>query len=208
MQCADFVALVGADLSHDRADHVASILSQFPDGVTETMLAAHKRPRPFTRVSTHLRPNEVIEVCVRVMVSSQVLELDTAGGNRQLLHLPDARLQPLLGSALLGQGRRLRIVGGAIVETAAGGDGPLLLLPTPHAVIVLDASDEGAADRWLLESVCKRVRGCAEPPSNPLLLRLSRVTDEEVHGGRRLRRLLLCDPDSFALEDCEIEVCQ
>ena len=202
----------------EAAAHVADILTQYPEGVTAAALLSSMLQRTGQRrrrsllscspsssaaaaaaatltLSRYVAPHQVLELTVHAALGKGMLDLERHSGPR-LVHRVDARLTAAVAAAeasgkpLFSPGRRFRAVGTAVAETAASGDGALLLLPTRHIAPLLDRS----ADQPLLDLAVSLVRGQPTPPSTPLLLRLARVNGPECHQGRRLRRLLMCDP--------------
>lgn len=225
MECGTFLSLVArvragreAKLSHSSAARqIAAVLTQFPDGVTESILLSAVRlggggkeegATSLIATSRYVGPREVVEVTVQSQVDTNLLQLaidDGVGGGGHvsqlhLLHAVSPRLLPLAGTPMLAAGRRLRLVGTAVAEVAASGDGALLLLPTPYLVLVAEPS----FDHNLLGSATSYLRGQSLPPDAPVLLRLSRITAPESHAGRSLLRLLLCAPEATS-EVAEVE---
>ena len=204
------------------ASHVASTLASFPDGVTQPVLLCTAPSKGGTskngsaveqlRERLHVCPKDVIELTVcGVKKTDRVLELTDGVSAHSLLHAPAGRLRyppagitplPPAGTTPLPDayagiqaliGRRLRLVRAGLVETSIGeSNPPLLLLPTPHAALILDGSRDGE----LLSRATSVLRGKAEAADErgfvPLIqLRVARATPCEHYGRRVLRRLLL-----------------
>ena len=188
------------------ARRLATLLTQFPDGVTHAMLfggVAHRAPKEdesWLVSSRHATADAVLELVVLALLGPTMLHVAVDAGlvgcseakaSRGIVHaLSEQRLLSLVGTSLLAPGRRLRLTGTAVAEVAANGDGALLLLPTPHAMLIAEPS----FDRELLQSAASRTRGLALAPDATLLLRLSHVTALETHAGRHLVRVLLHVP--------------
>lgn len=188
------------------ARRLATLLTQFPDGVTHAMLfggVAHRAPKEdksWLVSSRHATADAVLELVVLALLGPTMLHVAVDAGlvgcseakaSRGIVHaLSEQRLLSLVGTSLLAPGRRLRLTGTAVAEVAANGDGALLLLPTPHAMLIAEPS----FDRELLQSAASRTRGLSLAPDATLLLRLSHVTALETHAGRHLVRVLLHVP--------------
>ena len=188
------------------AEHIASALSAFPDGVTEAMLLSSistgARDRPSDdacmrvsdlRSSRRVEADDVLDLVIRARTSARMLELHDLGDDGKGPSVAHALASVPLEGALFHPGRRLRLTGCVVAEAAATGGGPLCLLPTAQLALVLDGTHD--ADRRMIERARphSRVRGRAalEERDPPLLLRLSHVSEREVHNGSELRRLLL-----------------
>ena len=184
------------------ARRLATLLTQFPDGVTHAMLfggVAHRAPKEdesWLVSSRHATADAVLELVVLALLGPTMLHVAVDAGlvgcseakaSRGIVHaLSEQRLLSLVGTSLLAPGRRLRLTGTAVAEVAANGDGALLLLPTPHAMLIAEPS----FDRELLQSAASRTRGLALAPDATL----SHVTALETHAGRHLVRVLLHVP--------------
>ncbi|KOO32676.1 protein nedd1 [Chrysochromulina tobinii] len=190
---------------HERRES-AELRLEFPDGVTHAMLfggVAHRAPKEdksWLVSSRHATADAVLELVVLALLGPTMLHVAVDAGlvgcseakaSRGIVHaLSEQRLLSLVGTSLLAPGRRLRLTGTAVAEVAANGDGALLLLPTPHAMLIAEPS----FDRELLQSAASRTRGLSLAPDATLLLRLSHVTALETHAGRHLVRVLLHVP--------------
>jgi hypothetical protein len=212
---ASLVARVLASSEHGSADGaweaaaaaVAQTFAQYPDGVTDAILFTKVREaaRDATRgcgplTWRHLAPGEVLEAAIRSISEAFMMELDAGKASPKLLHSADEHFLPVddaaLRTSLLVTGRRLRLTQCSLVETALTGHGPMLLLPTRYVAPVLEPECE--ADQSILRSSYSQIRSKEIVPSQPLVLRLSRVNEPECHQGRWLRRLLLCQPSEMA----------
>lgn len=190
------------------AAHILSDIASFPDGVTEPLLLSSmvaSRYRKANRAtSRHVTAALVVEVRI-TSCGARMLQLSAIDDGGQKFVTPlDRRLQG--AASLLLPGRRLRLTHSATVETSTTGDGgTLLLLPTPHSVVVLDNTN--AADLALIQKAqSTRVRGQAAAPEL-MVLRATSITEAEVYDNRELRRVLLeLDGELACSSPREVEV--
>lgn len=199
-------------------------LAHCPEGVTDAIvrceLQQHRKRgsnevggRMFTSVEELLRirhspPDMLLELRV-LTIESDVLTLGQNAdasedvGAACLIHFPDERLLACLRGI-----RHPRVVPGTVLRIARGKTAEhalatrrsskcnsLLLLPTPHVVLVLQPhlrAEDGVALGSALRDACDCVRGEPTlPSSGSLVLRAVRTTDVEHFDGRLLRRVLL-----------------
>ncbi|KAL3930842.1 MAG: hypothetical protein SGPRY_001367 [Prymnesium sp.] len=203
------------------ARHLLRTLAHYPEGVTDAIvrceLQQHRKRgsggRMFTSVEALLRtrhspPDMLLELRVLTIESDALTLGQNADASEDvgaacLIHFPDERLLACLRGI-----RQPRVVPGTVLRIARGKTAEhalatrrnskcnsLLLLPTPHVVLVLQPhlrAEDGVALSSALRDACECVRGEPTlPSSGSLVLRAVRTTDIEHFDGRLLRRVLL-----------------
>eukprot|EP00665_Eupelagonemidae_sp_cell47_P009326 gene9325-5091_t len=203
------------------AAQLSVLLQQYADGVTDAILLGSLQAAPAQSAAASpglvssilarrwVSPTEPLEfvissasqTCFELVdapASPRGTDAPASPGGPTLKHVPDVRLSALAGQALASPGRLIRAIGCAVGELGAGG-GSLRLLPAPLVTLSLRPATS-AADRAFVDDALarRRARGESALAAGALALRVSRVSDTELHHGRRLRRVLLTQPATLS----------